>query len=265
MLDLDYSYSKLCSEAYEFRNTECYSGLKALLRANPSSQAWSLVRHYIGRLAAIPKSVEFLIKWAADHETLHRPYQVRMVNAMMALGRPQNIPAGSFAEVVKRALPNYDSSHCLRSITSVHGMNLADKFTDKFNSTHLQPMVHAEIAVLEHFHAHGFAFLNNDRYIGCSKPSCYCCQWYMSSHPMKLQPRLCHGNVWIKWSPVISTQDHNDGRWAVRGEGAIRSLSQRIEQDIVENIMLGLRSLSEWRNLDSITDLSLSLPTVHSR
>jgi hypothetical protein len=127
-------------------------------------------------------------------------------------------------------------------------------------------MVHAEIAMLEHFQAHGLTFLNNDRYIACSKPSCYCCQWYMSSRQMKLQPRLCHSNVWIKWSPVVSTEDHhNNDRSAICGEEAMRSLSRRIEQDIVENIMLGLRSLSGRRNLDSITDLSLSLPTVHSR
>jgi hypothetical protein len=50
-----------------------------------------------------------------------------MVNAMVALGRPQHIPAGRFAEVVERALPNYDSSHRIRSIISVHGMTLAEK------------------------------------------------------------------------------------------------------------------------------------------
>jgi hypothetical protein len=49
----------------------------------------------------------------------------------------------------------------------------------------------------EHIHVNRVSFVGNERYIGCSKPFCYCCNLYASFHPGLCLPRPCHGNTWI--------------------------------------------------------------------
>ncbi len=51
-------------------------------------------------------------------------------------------------------------------------IRLPDAFTAKFNEANSRSQVHAEIMVLEYFYANRLEFLGDDRYIGCSKPSC---------------------------------------------------------------------------------------------
>ncbi|EMC91990.1 hypothetical protein BAUCODRAFT_78761, partial [Baudoinia panamericana UAMH 10762] len=65
--------------------------------------------------------------------------------------------------------------------------------------------VHSEVALLEHIHQHKIDFAMNDRYIGCSKPSCYCCALYMDWHEVELVSRPCHFKLWLGWCLPNST------------------------------------------------------------
>lgn len=47
-----------------------------------------------------------------------------------------------------------------------------------------------------------FEFVADNRYIGCSKPSCHC-QHYMQLHPEGFTPRPCHRNLWINRAPPM--------------------------------------------------------------
>lgn len=60
--------------------------------------------------------------------------------------------------------------------------------------------VHAEIKIVDFFSRTRREFGNHHRYIGCSKPSCYCCSLYIQAHPSKVETRPSHGNAWVKWT-----------------------------------------------------------------
>lgn len=58
---------------------------------------------------------------------------------------------------------------------------------------------HAEASMARFFLLGNRRFINDDRYIGCSKPSCTCCELYLQCLPGNFERRPCHGNTWTQW------------------------------------------------------------------
>lgn len=69
--------------------------------------------------------------------------------------------------------------------------------------------VHAELLLIEHFDQHGCDFLDgNDKYIGCSKPACYLCHAYITSHPGRYAIPASHQKLYVGWRlPDIDSDD----------------------------------------------------------
>jgi hypothetical protein len=70
----------------------------------------------------------------------------------------------------------------------------------------LRTRLHAEVTMLKHFHRESMRFLNDDKYIACSKASCHCCALYFTHHPMGVVKRPCHGNIWVQWAVPIGAE-----------------------------------------------------------
>jgi hypothetical protein len=70
----------------------------------------------------------------------------------------------------------------------------------------LRTRLHAEVTMLKHFHRESTRFLNDDKYIACSKASCHCCALYFTHHPMGVVKRPCHGNIWVQWAVPIGAE-----------------------------------------------------------
>ena len=79
------------------------------------------------------------------------------------------------------------------------GEKATTEFTERFVRRQTKQFVYAELSVFEHFYRKSLSFLGNDPYIGCSKPSCYCCDLYMQLHPQKVLRRPCHDSAWVRW------------------------------------------------------------------
>lgn len=62
-----------------------------------------------------------------------------------------------------------------------------------------KPIIHAEIILLDWFIANNLRFFGADRYIGCSKPSCYCCFHDMKEHGGQIATPACHNNADLGW------------------------------------------------------------------
>lgn len=61
--------------------------------------------------------------------------------------------------------------------------------------------------MLEHFYLNNLNSAGGDRYIGCGKPSCYCCEMYMQFHPARTRARPYHANAWAQWSPPVAINE----------------------------------------------------------
>ena len=60
--------------------------------------------------------------------------------------------------------------------------------------------VHAELLVADHFFRNNLQFLGGcDRYIGCSKPSCYLCDAYLRNHPAGFAVARSYQKIYTTW------------------------------------------------------------------
>lgn len=137
---------------------------------------------------------------------------------------------------------------------------LLEVYTERWESIRLEPPVHAEITILDHFYNQSLNFAHGKAYIGCSKPSCFCCRVYMDNHPLKPMERPCHNNVWVRWSPPPLTRQTKEGI-SVFSDGVMNVLSSLIKQNIKEELSQETHGPRQ-RVFDSMTDLSASLPTA---
>ncbi|KAF4626908.1 hypothetical protein G7Y89_g11247 [Cudoniella acicularis] len=79
--------------------------------------------------------------------------------------------------------------------------NIQDRLQAQYHDKDFRPRVHAELNLLEYFHMNRLPFVDDDRFIGCSKPACYCCYHYISLHPGGFVRPSSHGIRYLNWRP----------------------------------------------------------------
>lgn len=102
----------------------------------------------------------------------------------------------------------------------------------------IKTLVHAELLLIDHCDRQGCQFLDgNDKYIGCSKPACYLCHAYITSHPGRYAVPPSHQKLYVGWRPPDSTPSHPN------------SVARQQAQKKV------LLALIEWVRRDIATDI----------
>ncbi|KUJ06223.1 uncharacterized protein LY89DRAFT_603678, partial [Mollisia scopiformis] len=68
--------------------------------------------------------------------------------------------------------------------------------------------IHAELLLADLFYWHQFDFLEEDPYIGCSKPACFNCFQYLLAHPGNFVLPACHNKLYLAWRTPDILEDH---------------------------------------------------------
>lgn len=171
--------------------------------AHSNRGVWSDIRHYLGRLGSWTKAVRILRRGARTFPERFESAQVRVIGNNGPADKPDTVDLTSLNDVVRRMVPAKQTSlveqlcQALTEADVVAGIDV--EFWEHY--ANIKPRPHAELLVLEHFYHKQLEFTADDRYIGCSKPSCYCCHIYMQCHPGRFSPRPSHGNLWTHWAP----------------------------------------------------------------
>jgi len=105
--------------------------------------------------------------------------------------------------------------------------DVSARFEEKYKEKNFWPRVHAELLLLEHFYYRNLSFVRNHRYIGCSKPSRYCCDLYIKCHPGQFAVRATHGNLWVNWHAPIQP---------INNEKQVQKHTQIILNDMIKDI-----------------------------
>ena len=252
------SYKDISLEAYRLRSSREYLDLKEYIARHPSDSISSRVRHYIGRLASWAKCVTFIVQAATSHDTLQFPIRIRhLPSQQMVIS--EGLTREQALDAMVDSLGRAGVEEPLRSCESKWSPVL-NIYKDRWQSLKLRTTVHAEMTILDHFYRHDLSFAHDKRYIGCSKPSCYCCGVYMAGHALKLEERPCHNNVWVKLS-----LPHQPSFAGIKGSkyssSSLTNLHNIIKQKIKEELSCGT-DIGRQRLFDSTTDLSASLPTI---
>ena len=167
---------------------------------------WSYVRHYLARLRSWYKKAGTIVKFARQYPEIFQSYSVEW----LCLPDPARLPEidmkTNLRSALRRMLPQ-DESHkaeeIYEALSDLREFNWDEFFVKNFEGDNASLAVHAEVFLMEHFYIHNLPFVENERYIGCSKPSCYCCALYTRYHPGNFVVRPSHGVAWGKWSPPL--------------------------------------------------------------
>ena len=227
------------STALDFGESHFSQLLTDRIGQSQHCSVWQGIRHYIGRLGSWWKACFLLTSVAQLDPRLFSRAQAKAVRSSIAWDSLEPHPATT-VDMLCRLVPR-DNTHLVTRLQEIlrvsWGNNADSEFQTRYGRRKVETFVHAEILVLRHFDRRKLSFADDVRYIGCSKPSCYCCDLYMQCHPLNVLRRQCHGNTWIRWGLPNAPRSKSQGLDDRTGYVLARMLDQ-MQEDIVSKAFL---------------------------
>ena len=157
-------------------------------RSKKSDDDFSRLAHYIGRLGATRSSSDTVVKAMLEVPGLREVSDICTVKPP----DPREVTVGpehmSPYEIV-RAICKEDTSRKPGEIRSaLHAIvDLDNPLSSSIRPGLAQAKtiitrVHAELQLADRFSRNQFQFVDDDKYIGCSKPACYFCHTWLCRH-----------------------------------------------------------------------------------
>lgn len=253
-------YQELCRTAYNFRapSTNGAASDYEILRAKINSDdqgLWEPVRHYIGRLGIWMRAVEFI---TSNAQNFASRLQNTTVCCVPYQSTSQKIQMGHDLTTVlhrvspKLRVPQLEERTAAKMATAA---TLLRKLTKPISNS----VVHVEAAMAHHFYMNEMSFVDEDHYIGCSKPSCYCCKLYLSKHGGGILPRQTSGNAYLKWYPplILGKDEVSSNSVTIK---TLRSMSEAIAEDVQLDAIYGRFGIKKPH--DSTTGITTTAPEV---
>lgn len=236
-----FSYQqRLCQYVRELQR-HIGDGPQELDEAESRRQAFLLTRHYIGRLGSHLKAARILAKagWTMPNLFDNFTIQTRPSPTPPLLPPPTD-RLTTLNGIITRMLPR-DSKKLQQYQKALATMdakfNIQDRLKAQFKAKDFMPRVHAELILLEYFHMKRLPFVDDDRFIGCSKPACYCCYHYISLHPGGFVRPASHGVRYLSWRPPDLGEEEDD------------TLDENHQRDILNNVIKQIR-LDAFRQIE---------------
>lgn len=215
------------------------------------------VKHYIGRLAAHVRICRQLVEDASKVAHLLDTCVVCPVEWHRSVPRPVRDSKTTLHGILSRLLKKNDPERTQIEETL---LRLNHQSQNSLFSTFLRqyecsaPQVHAEIQVLEHFYHKKLLFVDNDRYVGCSKPSCTCCMLYFKYHPARMVVPECHQKIWANWGPPLIETFRKDDAESICQRDIMNNITQSLRNDAIQEILQS--SVPPRWHPDSVTDIT---------
>lgn len=171
-------------------------------RDEDAACVWGRIRHHIGRLGVFHKAVSLLVRCTIRCPKLIENAKVLKVKQPKKVDALNSGDAPTMNEIIDEVVGGdiMMKGDLLTALNDSARLNeLEQDFLVKYKS--LEPRHHAELVVAEKFWAQRFRFVDENNYIGCSKPPCYLCALYRERHRQTFSLRSTHGNLWSNWAP----------------------------------------------------------------
>lgn len=219
--------------------------VKTDVRYGSTKSPFMAAKHYIGRLAFHVKTVKVLLTAAERLPELVLSPQIFLIESPSSIVLPPpSRPNLKLDGIANRMMHSSQASDLLELQASLRILDLkfnVERTVQKYYvEKKLRARVHAELIVLEYFHERDetLQYLDNDRYIGCSKPACYCCSLYFRAHPANVEPPATHQKLYLNWLPPTSVSGVEDpnSRLATHEKGMLNRMVQSIRLRTIEQI-----------------------------
>ncbi|KAJ6144550.1 hypothetical protein N7470_008445 [Penicillium chermesinum] len=123
--------------------------------------------------------------------------------------------------------------------------------------------VHAELQIVDYFSRKRLEFIEDDKYVGCSKPACYFCHLWIRLHPGGFEVPASHKKVILGCrGPDIDVAEDVNGNGARIRRDQYKRLTREIIRDIEEQVHIE-QFLNRCQHLSS--DGSSRAPSIMTR
>lgn len=230
---------------------------------SPSAQRkpFAIAFHHIGRLAYRVLANERLMNHAAKLEPLFENFQVHRIPYVVSVPKPVPDAKTSLDGLLNRMLRADDPERPLIRDELIRLNQLGEVndqngiFTQFMTSmSKCKPTVHAEIQVLEYFHARKMSFVGNDKYVACSKPACIACKLYFKYHPARMVMPPSHEKIWSNWSPPALGESSKQKKVFESQRNILNKMTQALRDMAISQILNSFRPAA-WHS-DSLTAMS---------
>lgn len=207
-----------------------------------SSNCWSELRHYAGRLVSYYSGIRTLMEAAQRSPSLTENFEVSFVRSSEPDENPMQGNAMSAETILRKMVPNpAEAARCNQLVQNTRALDLDHSIREMTQQETFRPIVHAELLVLQSLEKDGLThprnYFNSWRYIGSSKPTCKLCHCYFQCHNGGFQVRSTHDNLYINWKPPDVFQRD--------GEAAIQARAEMLNQMAFHIRGQAIRTLEE--------------------
>ena len=239
---------QLCQFAYAARtapymkelNRRSGKGYTSTFLVESNKTDFLTLRHYIGRLGSHVKAARTLVATAMRFPAFFDNFEIECLPS----SKPDKLPPPmdeltTLDGIVVRMLKNERTpevpfyQNALNTMDTKFG--IYGRLKKEYKNPTFLPRVHAELILLEHFYRGGYDFVDGDKYIGCSKPACYCCYRYISAHPGNFVCPASHNKTYRAWRPpdIVDDTDQSEIK---RRRDIINQMTEYIRRDVLEQI-----------------------------
>ncbi|KAF5655187.1 hypothetical protein FCIRC_13919 [Fusarium circinatum] len=222
-----------------------------------------LARHYVGRLADHIRVSKHLVEDALRVREVLDVFQVSEIHAPLCVQPPEIDSHTNLDSILGRMIPKEDEefSYLQKDLSRFKNyVGLEDRIKEQLLKLQSNPpIVHCEVQVLEHFHRNGLRFTDDDRFIGTSKFSCFCCKLYYRHHPSRPVEPDAHEQIYLNWGPINLPEGSYDLLY--RG---LRDTLNPLIRDVRDAFFRAVRNknISAFNRPNSITGLTRSIDTL---
>jgi OTT_1508-like deaminase len=226
-LDTEPTLDKLVSLVQECDDVRRYlesefltklAGTKNLERRNDILET----RHSIGRLGCFYRLPTTLIEAVVEIPRITENISVK--RCLRPNGAKAPLRAETTLEAIVGSMFSEESKKkaFLEKIKAIDTIaNISGRIKD---SCCFSTRVHAELQIADLFRSSGFEYFGGDNYIGCSKPSCFCCYHYLQALCPEVALDGSHNRVYIRWQPLEFGNDNEKRR-------ALDALIQKVRME----------------------------------
>ena len=223
-------------------------------RCNP----FYTIRHLIGRLGSYHKAAKVLVAASLKLPRLFDNFKIDKRVSPNLCPLPQLTDNLTTLKGILTRMLSYGHSRLAQYQEALEFMDskfgVYDRFLQILSKDTFRPRVHAELILLEFFHENHMSFVDNDRFIACSKPACYCCYHYINVHPGNFVLPSSHGVRYLNWRPPNPHVENLSDKKHQRD--ILNKMAEVIRRDALHQIEQR-RGPGTWRS-DSTTGISTS-------
>ncbi|KAF3056492.1 hypothetical protein GL218_06616 [Daldinia childiae] len=259
------SVADVCFQVYDQRKTPEFRSLEGKTYSGNGNidprkyeSLFATVRHRLGRLANHVRAPKKVIEDSLELGHLFDVYKICLVNPPPINEPPKADSLTELHSILKRMLPANDpklEEYTEALVSLDHKFQITRRIRGEYDNKNLQLRVHAEVQILEHFYTNQLRYVDNDHYIGCSKPACYCCHLYFRHHKSSPVEPVSHQKIYLNWGvPALPEGSRSPGYNMQRD--LMNKMLETIRKDALAQIIQKAGPLT-WHP-DSLTGITIS-------